>query len=437
MIIRRHSSQLGPYLGPSKKQMVGHGPAKISLMPLNHTKLQALKPESKSYVRTDRDGLFIEVLPTGKMVWRYKFHFGGKRPRLTIGPYPEIGLADARSRRDAAAALLANGINPAAEKQVAKLQRKAEQARAFNFEKLAEKWFADDISHMSEKWQYTVRNWLKLDILPALGGLDPREILPQSVRDLLNKIVARGSPNSANKVRLIVWKIFEYGIERDELEDRNPVARIKAVRVPETVSHRPLSASEIKPFFDALQSDSTRIVNKIAIEMLMLTLTRKDELRLAKWSEFDFEALVWRIPAHRMKMGGQHEVYLSSQVLSLLEQLKEFSRDDGFILPGISSRSKAIGHTTLNSVIDRLDIDGARFVPHGFRATASTLLNNAKFSKDAIERQLAHKEPNRVRAIYNHAEYADERREMLQCWADYLSDLRAGDVAILKRKNNA
>ena len=162
----------------------------------------------------------------------------------------------------------------------------------------------------------------------------------------------------------------------------------------------------------------------------MLTLTRKDELRLAKWPEFDFENRVWSIPAHRMKMRDPHRVYLSDQAIDLLEQLKPLSRPDGFILPNNSTASKPIGHTTINNVIDRLEFNGARFVPHGLRATASSILNEAGFRFDVIERQLAHRDRNKVRAIYNQAEYAEERREMLQWWANYIDSLKGGSNVV-------
>lgn len=398
-------------------------------MALTHTALQALKPKEKNYAVTDRDGLFIEILTSGAMVWRYKYHFAGKREKLTIGRYPEIGLAKARELRDEAARLVALGKSPAKEKQASKVRQRDDSARAATFRKLAEGWFDEDIKLKSENWQYNVRNWLKLDIYPILGELDPRAITEDDVHRLMDRVVGRGSPNSANKVRVICAQVFEYGIRKREVRE-NPVLRVKPVKAPEVQSHRALEIKEIKPFLEALETDNARLVSKIAIKLLMLTLTRKDELRLAKWPEFDFENRVWSIPAHRMKMRDPHRVYLSGQAIDLLEQLKPLSRADGFILPNNSTASKPIGHTTINNVIDRLEIDGARFVPHGLRATASSILNEAGFRFDVIERQLAHRDRNRVRAIYNQAEYAEERREMLQWWANYIDSLKAGSNVV-------
>jgi integrase len=398
-------------------------------MALNHTALQALKPKDKAYSVTDRDGLFIDVLTTGAMVWRFKYYLNGKREKVTIGRYPEIGLAKARELRDEAARLLALGKSPAKSKQESKVKMKLEAARAATFEKLGERWFAEDVATKSEGWSYSVRNWLKSDIYPAIGGKDPREITEEDIDSILGKIIKRGSPSSANKVRSICSQVFEYGIEKRELAI-NPVARIKPAKTPETQSHRALGVKEIAPFLLALEKVDTRPINRLAIQILMLTFTRKDELRLAKWEEFDLESGLWEIPAHRMKMRDAHRVYLSRQVIALLEQLRPLSGSSEYLLPNFSVKTKPIGHTTINTVIDRLEINGARFVPHGFRATASSILNEAGFRHDVIERQLAHKERNKIRATYNQAEYAHERREMLQWWADYVDSLRQGSNVI-------
>jgi len=398
-------------------------------MALTHTALQALKPRDKAYSVTDRDGLFIDVLPSGSMVWRYKYYFAGKREKLTIGPYPAIGLAKARELRDQAASTLAFGQSPAKAKQAEKVRRKVDAARAGDLKELAERWYADNVAHRSEGWAYTVRNWLKLDVYPAIGSRDPRAVTEDDIAAILEKIVKRGSPQSANKVRSICQKIFQYAIEKREM-DANPVARIKPVQTPPVESHRALSVKEIGPFLKALDAIETREINRIAIHLLLLTFTRKDELRLAKWHEFDLENGIWEIPAHRMKMRDPHRVYLSRQVLALLERLRPLCWRSDYLLPNNTTISKPIGHTTLNSVIDRLAINGARFVPHGFRATASSILNEAGFRYDVIERQLAHRDRNKVRSIYNQAEYAHERRDMLQWWADYVDALRAGSKVI-------
>lgn len=398
-------------------------------MALTHTALQALKPKDKNYSVTDRDGLFIEVLTSGSMVWRYKYYLNGKREKLTIGRYPEIGLAKAREMRNDAAELVALGKSPAKTKQSHKVRQKVEAARASDFKQLAERWFADDVAHKSEAWSYSVRNWLKLDLYPAIGAKDPREIDEDDIDAILEKVVKRGSPASANKVRMICSKVFEYGVGKRELT-ANPAMRIKPVKMPETQSHRALGLKEIKPFLHALENVDTRPINKIAIQLLLLTFTRKDELRLAKWSEFDMDGGVWEIPAHRMKMRDPHRVYLSRQAIDLLEQLRPQVGRSEYLFPNNSTISKPIGHTTINNVIDRLEIDGARFVPHGFRATASSILNEAGFRHDVIERQLAHKDRNKVRAVYNQAEYAHERRDMLQWWADYIDSLKQGSKVI-------
>ncbi|WP_377702137.1 tyrosine-type recombinase/integrase [Pseudoduganella sp. UC29_71] len=398
-------------------------------MALNHTQLRALKPAEKPYKATDRDGLYLDVLPSGVMTWRFQYHLNARREKVTFGRYPEIGLADARRMREEAAALVAIGQSPAKIKQADKTAARIEAAQASTFKELSERWFADEVAFKSENWKYSVQNWLNLDILPALGKMKPKDITADDVHALVKKVVGRGSPASANKVRMICVQMFRYAVRNKELK-ANPAMEVEAVATPAARSHRALGVKEIGPFLLALDAVGAKEINKLAIKLMLLTFTRKDELRLAKWSEFDLDNAVWDIPAHRMKMGEPHRVYLSSQVLALLQQVKPLSFGGDYLFPNNSTRSKPIGHTTLNSIIDRLDIGGARFVPHGFRATASSILNEANFRPDVIERQLAHKETNRVRAVYNQAEYAHERREMLQWWADYVDTLQAGSNVI-------
>lgn len=394
-------------------------------MSLNTTQLRALKPKDKPYKVTDRDGLYVEVLPSGSMSWRYQYYYNGKREKLTLGRYPALGLADARKLRDEAEACLAKGESPAGTKQADKRAIREEAARAPKFEDLCERWFAEQCANSSPKWRYTVQNWLKLDILPAFATRRPADITADDVQALIRKVVGRGSPSSAAKIRILCHQIFRYAVDKGELSD-SPMAKVPEVNTPPTQSHRPLDVYEIGPFLKGLDADGARESTKIAIKMLLLTFTRKDELRLARWSEFDLENGVWLIPGHRMKTRLPHRVYLARQTVALLEQLKPLSFGSELLFPQPNKLQNAIGHTTINSTVLRIVVNGARFVPHGFRATASSILNEAGFRPDVIERQLAHKEANKIRAVYNRAEYAGERREMMQWWGDYVDALHAG-----------
>ena len=185
-------------------------------MPLNHTQLRALKPKEKPYKVTDRDGLYLEVLPSGVMTWRFQYYLHAKREKVTFGRYPDIGLADARKMRDGAAALVAVGTSPAKIKQADKTAARIEAAKASTFKELVERWFDDEVSFKSEKWRYSVRNWLNLDILPALGKMQPKDITADDVHALVKKVVGRGSPASANKVRMICQQVFTYAIRNKD-----------------------------------------------------------------------------------------------------------------------------------------------------------------------------------------------------------------------------
>lgn len=274
---------------------------------LTYTQLQALKPGTKPFKKSDRNGLYVEVIPTGAITWRYQYYFHGKREKVTFGRYPDLGLADARKRRDEAAALLATGISPAKAKQEGKLERRAEAAGASTFQKLAERWFAEDVSGRSQQWQYTIRLWLERDIYPAIGALDPQEVTAPHVAKLVDAAVSRGAPASANKLRTICLQIFDYSIDREELAV-NPAMKVRRVKTPDSKSHRALTSHEICSFLEALDAVSFRPANKIAVRMMLLTLCRKDEVRSAKWSEFDLGNAVWEIPAECMKIGRTHRV---------------------------------------------------------------------------------------------------------------------------------
>jgi integrase len=402
---------------------------------LTQFELQALKPKSVNYKKTDGGGLFLEILTTGTMVWRYQYLLGGKREKVTIGTYRYcgsakdriiIGLEAARDAHNEFRKLVKAGISPAGRTREEKLRSKLIQSDADRFQALVERWFNYDVQNKSQSWQYTVRNWLNKDILPELGHMVVATISEADVRRVIDSVARRGALASAEKIRSISRQIFAFARRNREIA-ANPAAEIEAVRRNRPQSHRALRISEIGPFLNQLDSDGGLLTNKLAIRLLALTLVRKDELRLAKWSEIDWEYRIWQIPAHRTKMRSTHEVHLSNQSHSILLRLKDFSDSSEFIFPSHSTKAKPIGHTTLNSVIDRLAISGGRFVPHGLRATASTVLNESgHFRPDVIERALAHQHRNRVRAIYNQAEYVLERAAMLQWWADYLDVLQSG-----------
>lgn len=216
-------------------------------MALNHTQLRALKPAEKPYKATDRDGLYLDVLPSGVMTWRFQYHLNARREKVTFGRYPEIGLADARRMREEAAALVAIGQSPAKTKQTDKAAARVEAAQASTFKELSERWFAVEVAFKSENWKYSVQNWLNLDLLPALGKMKPKDITADDVHALVKKVVGRGSPANANKVRMICVQMFRYAVRNKERK-ANPAMEVEAVATPAARSHRALGVKEIGPF---------------------------------------------------------------------------------------------------------------------------------------------------------------------------------------------
>jgi len=413
-------------------------------MALTDTKLRSARPNKKRYKLFDDDGLYAEVLPTGSIAFRFQYYAGRDKKILTIGPYPGMTLQMARKQRDELRDLQRSGIDPKRQIETRRAEHDTRRARNRTFREFTDVWLVETAAGKATRWNNARRRYLERDAYPALGKMLISEIKPADVLALIRNIASdqqpedRAAPTSAERLRTILVQVFDHAI-RLLLIDSNPARPLAgAVTVPPTVSHRPLEVAEIGPFLRMLDATPCREQTRLAAKLLMLTLVRKDELRLAKWAEFDLDGGVWEIPAHRMKMRDPHRVYLSRQAIEILRQLREISAGSEYVLPNRSSFSRPMGYTTFNSLVDRIDIQGARFVPHGFRSTASTLLHEQGWNSDVIERALAHRDGRKARAIYNKAEYADQRRELLQHWADYLDGLRAGGSVIsLRRAKNA
>lgn len=410
-------------------------------MALVDTTLRGLKARSKAYKLSDAGGLFIEVLParpgaaSATRVFRYQYRLNGKREKVTIGAYPDISLATARERHAEYRKLVAAGISPARHKQ----REKNDKVNAETLEDFAKLWLTKNESRPA--WRACQEQWLDRDIYPALGKLKLAEIEPSQILDLLDSIRDRGAKHSAMRVRGILAQIFKYAISRQKIRT-NPVLSIPASDYckPEA-RDRTLEPSEIRRFLEALDACGAAESNRIALRLLLLTLTRKSELRLAQWAHIDLDRGVWEIPAEHMKMKRPHVVYLSQQAVALFRRLRTLAGDSPLVLPGARNRKRPCGQPTLNAILYAIEHAALRkrekwerFTVHDLRRTASTLLHEAGFRPDVIEKALAH-EIKGVRGVYNRAEYADQRREMLQQWADMVDGWeRGGKVVPIHRQ---
>lgn len=391
---------------------------------LSVPELKALKPRTKPYIVTDREGLYVEVLPSGSIVWRYRFRLNGKREKLTIGSYPDLSLKEARKKHAELRGSVAQGQNPAREKQHAK----REHAAAETFKDFAEAWLTE--TGHSEKWQATQKYWLELDIYPALGGRKIKDVTAGDVLTLLDSIKKRGSPQSALRVRGIIKQVYDYAIGRQRATI-NPAAQIpsKVVHKPQSRS-RTLSEQEIRAALEAIQASGATPQSKRALRLVLLTMVRKGELRRARWEHIDLERGEWNIP--ETKNGKAHIVYLSRQAVAIFKELKSLAGASAWALPSRHDPRNPMGETTLNAVLYGIELAKLRagekwqsFTVHDLRRTASTLLHEQGFDPLVVEKALNHTVRG-VAGVYNRAQYAEQRKQMLQHWADYIEAVRSG-----------
>ena len=387
-------------------------------MSLSDTSVRMAKPRERPYKLSDGHGLYLEVAPNGSRYWRFKYRFDGKEKRLALGVYPVVTLARARDDALEARRLLHDGVDPGERKK--ERARSAKIATVNSFETVARDWHA----FMKPRWTRShadnVIESLEKDIFPLLGARPIAELKPPEILDAIRKIEQRDAVDIAQRVRQRCAAVFAFAIGAG-LAESNPVAAMKGVFATHRKEPRKmLPADELPTFLRTLRTHRGDRMVELALRFVILTMVRTIELRGARWAEFNFERKVWLIPAERMKMRAPHVVPLSRQAIAVLDELKTISGAHALVFPGQSERDKPISENTLLYALYRLGYHH-RATTHGFRALASTILNETGLWRpDAIERQLAHKEQNAVRAAYHRSEYLDERTRMMQWWADFL-----------------
>lgn len=389
------------------------------------------KPKEKSYRLSDGGGLYLEVMPTGSKYWRMKYRHAGKEKRLAIGVYPRVKAAEARVKALAAKAKLADSIDPSAERKAAKVA--ALVSAANTFEAVAREWCGQRAQQISAGHSAQIIRTLENELFPIIGSRPISEIEASEVLASLRKVEKRGALEIASKTRQWCGMVFRYGIATGRAK-YNPVPDLRgAIKSRQTQHYAALNREDFAEFLRQLDTYQGAEQTRLALRMLALTFVRTGELRGATWQEIDLPGRIWRIPAERMKMRSTHIVPLASQTIAVLEELQELNRDSDLVFPGANIKSKPISENTLLYALYRMGYHG-RATGHGFRSTASTLLNEMGYRPDVIERQLAHTEGNKVRAAYNRAEYLPERTEMMQIWADYLDVLKTEkNVTPIKR----
>lgn len=392
-------------------------------MKLTDTTCKNTKPTDKPRKLSDGAGLYLEVMPTGSKYWRLKYRFAGKEKRLAIGVYPEISLKEARERRDQARKLIQNGTDPSQLKKDLKHQQIIDTENTFK--KIAIEWHENQKPTWNTRHAITVLRRLEMNIFNYIGDKPIHTIKAPELLSVVRVIERRDALDVAHRALQTCGQIFRYAIAIGKAE-RDITADLRgALKTRKKEHFNRLEAKELPEFLKKLEEYDGDPQTILGFKLLILTFVRTGELRGAKWEEIDFDKSEWRIPAERMKMKEQHIVPLSNQSLLILKELLTLNGSREYIFPNRNKPSNFISENTLLYALYRM---GYHSTPHGFRATASTILNEHGFRPDVIERQLAHAERNKVRASYNHAQYLPERREMMQWWANYLEEtLDAGE----------
>ncbi|OTA18447.1 integrase [Xenorhabdus vietnamensis] len=397
-------------------------------MKLTARQVDTAKPKEKPYKLADGGGLYLLVNPNGSRYWRLKYRIAGKEKLLALGVYPEISLAEARTKRNDARKTLSGGNDPIEEKRAEKAAKVF--AVSNSFESIAIEWHEYKRPNWSQGYAEDILEYLKKDIFPYIGKRAVTEIKPAEMLAVLRKMEQRGVLDKLKKTRQACRQIFTYAVITGRAEF-NPVTDLaSALKTPKQKHFPHLLADQLHDFLIALSGYSGSLVTQSATRMLMLTGVRTIELRESEWTEFDFDNDLWQIPAERMKMRRPHIVPLSNQVKAILIKLHEITGRGKYVFPGRNDAGKPMSEAAINQVIKRIGYDG-RATGHGFRHTMSTILHEQGYNTAWIETQLAHVDKNSIRGTYNHAQYLEGRREMLQWYADHMEMLERGENVLI------
>jgi len=388
-------------------------------MPLTNLKVQKAKPQARQYKLADERGMYLLIHPKGGKYWRLDYRFEGRRKTLAIGTHPETSLKEARKKRDRARSDIEDGIDPSGH------QNGKPAFGDDSFETVAREWHEKYRSQWTEGHASTTLRRLEANLLPWLGKRPLGAIEPPELLRSLRRVENRGAVETAHRIQQIASRIFRYGVATGRCS-RDPTLDLKGALPPKRSEHFPTitDPKKIGALLRAVDDYQGSFITRIALQIAPLVFVRPGELRHAEWVEIQLDSAEWRIPAAKMKMKRDHIVPLSDQAIQILEEIKPLTSNGRYIFPSTRSETRPMSENTVNGALRRLGYEVNEFTGHGFRSMASTLLNESGWTPDAIERQLAHVEGNSVRAAYNYAEHLDERRRMMQWWADYLDELR-------------
>jgi integrase len=399
-------------------------------MPLTDAAVRNAKPRAADYKTSDGEGLYLLVRPNGARLWNLAYRFGGKQKKLSIGAYPLVSLADARDARLAAKKALRDGIDPSVLKKITKANRRMSSENTFRvisdeFIKRCKKDGAKEGTTRKLEWMLSL-------VMTPLGSVPITDITSPMVYQAVQRIEKRGKLDTAQRLLATISRVFRFGVITARCE-RDPAAILAGSLTSPTVTHH--SAIFDPPKFGALiraiRSYEGQEATRVALNLLPYVVVRPGEIRWAEPGEFDLEGKTWTLPPDRMKMRRGHVVPLSRQAIEILRPALEDRKDKKLLFPGLRSEKRPISDMTLNAALRRLGFSADEMTAHGFRRTFSTMLNEHGWNRDWIERQLAHKDPNKIRESYNSAEFLEDRTKMMQWWADHVDRLAVDDDGLI------
>jgi integrase len=386
-------------------------------MALTDAGIKALKPRAGRYLVSDGRGLSLDILPSGKMSWLYRYRLNGKYGKENLGHYPDLSLRAARDKRDKLAGKVAKGESPAAEE---KLKRGGVVTNP-TVKEFGERYYKEQVV-ANWKDPKTIRRYLDNEIFPTLGDRLLKEVTALDVQALVYRKRDNGQVSAAIQLRSVIKQLFDYAIET-RLVTINPAAMVATRYIGKARKRsRVLTPTEIRLYLRTIYQSNIRRQFKLALHIILLTLSRKSELLLARWEHVNFEAGEWLIPAENAKTAKPHIVYLSTQVAEMLRELKVLAGGSELVMPGRGSLTKPFAANALNKALEGLTFDMDPLTIHDLRRTGATLLTERGFNKDVIEKALSH-EAVGIRAVYIIAEFAEQRKEMLQWWANYVDGI--------------
>jgi integrase len=407
-------------------------------MPLTDSAIRALKPRDRAYKVADEKGLYLQVTPSGGRLWRVKFRTpGGVEKKLSLGAYPDVSLKEARAARDAARGMLAKGIDPAEQKR---RDRRAAKINAVNtFRSVARAYIDRNKRDGLAEATVSKREWFLRLVDRALGHRPVNEIAPYEILEAVRPYEAAKNDEKAHRTLQFIGQVFRFAVA-NQLASSDPTRDLRGALASRKPKHLGaiLDAKRAGELLRAIDGYDGGALTRTALQLSALLFVRPGELRGAEWRELDLEAGVWRIPAARMKGRTEHTLPLSRQAVDLFRLAEGLTGHCRYVFPSVRTISRPMSENTVNGALRRLGFKGDEMTAHGFRAMASTLLNESgKWSSDAIERALAHKDRDAVRAAYHRGAHWAERVEMAQWWADYLDRLREGGSVVPIRRPTA